>query len=378
MDTRTLVRACADAGMASSSARTPNRAWALSRCIGVMTPGPAQSCGLPCSWTMRAMVLERPGSPLVEADRSEPEPGPGQLLLDVAACGVCRTALHLLAGEVDVPRLPIVPGHQIVGRVIKAGPGAGVHPGRRVGVPWLGWTCGSCRFCLSGRENLCVRARFTGRDIHGGYAERSVADVRYCLRLPDELDDLAAAPLLCGGLIGYRALRFAGDAERVGLYGFGAAAHLIAQVAVWQGRRVFAFTRGGDEAGQEFARALGAEWAGASGEVPPEPLDAAIVFAPVGALVLDALRACDRGASVICAGIHMSDLPPIPYADLWHERSVRSVANLTRHDGEEFLAVAPQVPVRSQVTPYALEAANEALDDLRHGRFEGAAVLEIA
>jgi propanol-preferring alcohol dehydrogenase len=268
-------------------------------------------------------------------------------------------------------------GHQIVARVVKAGPGAAVRPGRRVGVPWLGWTCGTCRFCLSGRENLCVRARFTGRDIHGGYAERAVADVRYCLRLPDELEDLDAAPLLCGGLIGYRALRMAGDAERLGLYGFGASAHLIAQVAVWERRRVFAFTRPGDERGQDFARSLGAEWAGASGDLPPEPLDAAIIFAPVGGLVLDALRACDRGGRVICAGIHMSDLPPIPYADLWQERSIQSVANLTRRDGEEFLALAPQVPVRSQITRYALEEANEALDDLRHGRFQGAAVLEI-
>ena len=326
---------------------------------------------------MRAMVLEAPGRPLVEVDRSEPEPGPGQLLLDVAACGVCRTDLHLLDGEVEVPRTPLVLGHQIVARVVKAGPGAAMRPGRRVGVPWLGWTCGTCRFCLSGRENLCVRARFTGRDIHGGYAERTVADARYCLHLPDDLDDVEAAPLLCGGLIGYRALRMAGDAERLGFYGFGAAAHLIAQVAVWQQRRVFAFTRAGDERTQDFARSLGAEWAGAAGEAPPEPLDAAIIFAPVGALVLDALRACDRGGAVICAGIHMSDLPPIPYAALWHERQIRSVANLTRRDGEEFLAVAAQVPVRSQVARYPLEHANEALDDLRHGRFEGAAVLEI-
>ena len=326
---------------------------------------------------MRAMVLDAPGRPLVAVERPEPTPGPGQLLLDVAACGVCRTDLHLLDGEVDVPRLPIVLGHQIVGRVVKAGPGAAVKPGRRVGVPWLGWTCGTCRFCTSNRENLCIRARFTGRDIHGGYAERTVADVRYCLRLPDELEDLDAAPLLCGGLIGYRALRMAGDAERLGLYGFGASAHLIAQVAVWEERRVFAFTREGDERGQAFARSLGAEWAGASGDTPPEPLDAAIIFAPVGALVLDALRACDRGGTVICAGIHMSDLPPIPYADLWHERSIRSVANLTRRDGEEFLSLAHRVPVRSQVTRYALEDANTALDDLRHGRFEGAAVLEV-
>src|SRR4051812_20505079 len=323
------------------------------------------------------MVLEAPGRPLELADRSDPAPGPGQVLIDVAACGVCRTDLHLLDGEVEVPRLPIVPGHQIVGRVRKAGPGAAIHPGTRVGVPWLGWTCGSCRFCTSKRENLCVRARFTGRDIHGGYAEHAVADVRYCLRLPDGLGDMDAAPLLCGGLIGYRALRFAGDAERLGLYGFGAAAHLIAQVAVWQGRRVFAFTREGDATGQQFARSLGAEWAGASGDAPPEPLDAALIFAPVGGLVLDALRASDRGAAIVCAGIHMSDLPPIPYADLWQERSIRSVANLTRHDGEEFLRVAEEVPVRSRVTRYALTDANDALDDLRHGRFEGAAVLQV-
>jgi propanol-preferring alcohol dehydrogenase len=326
---------------------------------------------------MRAMVLEAPGRPLALADRPDPSPGPGQLLLDVAACGVCRTDLHLLDGEVPVPRLPVVLGHQIVARVAKAGPGAAMWPGTRVGVPWLGWTCGSCHFCTSGRENLCIRARFTGRDIHGGYAEHTVADVRYCLRLPDDLDDISAAPLLCAGLIGFRALRLAGDGERLGLYGFGAAAHLIAQVAIWEGRRVYAFTRAGDEKGQEFARSLGVEWAGASGDTPPEPLDAALIFAPVGALVLNALRACDRGGAVVCAGIHMSELPPIPYEDLWHERSVRSVANLTRHDGEEFLGLAPRVPVRSTVTRYPLEAANEALDDLRHGRFEGAAVLEI-
>ena len=240
-------------------------------------------------------------------------------------------------------------------------------------------TCepGATCFCTSGRENLCVRARFTGRDIHGGYAERAVADARYCLLLPDDLDDLAAAPLLCGGLIGYRAYRMAGYAERIGLYGFGASAHLITQLAVWEERRVFAFTRAGDEKGQEFARSLGAEWAGASGDEPPEPLDAALIFAPVGALVLDALRACDRGAPVICAGIHMSDLPPIPYADLWHERSIRSVANLTRRDGEDFLALSSQVPVRARVTRYALAEANEALADLRAGRFEGAAVLDV-
>src|SRR4051812_48807433 len=234
---------------------------------------------------MRAMVLEAPGRPLVEVERPDPTPGPGQLLLDVAACGVCRTDLHLLDGEVEVPRTPIVLGHQIVGRVLKAGRGAAIKPGHRVGVPWLGWTCGTCRFCLSGRENLCIRARFTGRDIHGGYAERAVADVRYCLRLPDELEDIDAAPLLCGGLIGYRALRMVGDAERLGLYGFGASAHLIARGGVGGGRRVFAFTRPGDGRGQDFARSLGGEWGGASGDAPPEPLDAAIIFAPVGALV---------------------------------------------------------------------------------------------
>ncbi len=296
---------------------------------------------------MRAMVLEAPGRPLALADRDDPLPGPGQLLIDVSCCGVCRTDLHLLDGEVDVPRTPVVLGHQIVGRVAKAGPGAGLRRGTRVGVPWLGWTCGTCRFCTTGRENLCIRARFTGRDIHGGYAEHAVADVRYCLRLPDELADLEAAPLLCGGLIGYRA-------------------------------RVFAFTRPGDDATQAFARSLGVEWAGATGDEPPDQLDAALVFAPVGAVVLDALRACDRGGTVVCAGIHMSDLPPIPYADLWLERSIKSVANLTRRDGEEFLGLAPEVPVRSTVTVYPLEQANEALDDLRHGRFEGAAVLQVA
>src|SRR4051794_3193653 len=289
---------------------------------------------------MRAMVFEAPGRPLVAADLPRPDPAEGQALVRVLACGVCRTDLHLLDGEVDVPAPPRVLGHQIVGRVVAGD----AEPGARMGVPWLGWTCGECRFCVTGRENLCLRARFTGRDIDGGYAQLTLADARYCFALPDDLDDLAAAPLLCAGLIGYRALRLAGDGERLGLYGFGAAAHLIAQVAVWQGRRVFAFTRAGDEAAQELALSLGAVWAGASGETPPEPLDAALIFAPVGGLVLDALRACDRGGSVVCAGIHMSDLPPIPYADLWHERSIRSVANLTRRDGEEFLALAPRVP----------------------------------
>lgn len=324
---------------------------------------------------MRAMLLDAPHRPLRAADVPEPAaPGPGQVLIEVATCGVCRTDLHLLDGEVDVPDPPVVPGHQIVGRVLA---GAGFEPGARVGVPWLGWTCGECRFCTSGRENLCPRARFTGRDIDGGFAQRTVADARFCFALPDGIDDLHAAPLLCAGLIGLRALRLAGDPERVGLYGFGASAHLIGQVAVWEGRRVFAFTRPGDDAGQAFARTLGAEWAGSSEDAPPEPLDAAIVFAPVGPLVVTALRALDRGGVVVCAGIHMSDIPAFPYADLWEERQIRSVANLTRRDGEELLALAPRVPLRPTVTPYALERANEALDDLRHGRFEGAAVLVV-
>jgi len=324
---------------------------------------------------MRAMLLDAPHRPLRAADVPEPvAPGPGQVLIEVATCGVCRTDLHLLDGEVDVPDPPVVPGHQIVGRVLA---GAGFEPGARVGVPWLGWTCGECRFCTSGRENLCPRARFTGRDIDGGFAQRTVADARFCFALPDGIDDLHAAPLLCAGLIGLRALRLAGDPERVGLYGFGASAHLIGQVAVWEGRRVFAFTRPGDDAGQAFARTLGAEWAGSSEDAPPEPLDAAIVFAPVGPLVVTALRALDRGGVVVCAGIHMSDIPAFPYADLWEERQIRSVANLTRCDGDELLALAPQVPLRPTVTPYSLERANEALDDLRHGRFEGAAVLVV-
>jgi len=323
---------------------------------------------------MRAMLFEAPGRPLRPADLPEPEPQPGQVLLDVHACGVCRTDLHLLDGEVDVPHPPVVLGHQIVGRVLG---GDGFEPGTRVGVPWLGWTDGTCRFCASGRENLCPQARFTGRDMDGGFAERAVADARFCFALPDGLDDLHVAPLLCAGLIGYRALRLAGDAERVGLYGFGASAHLLCQVAAWQGRRVFAFTRPGDTEGQAFARSLGAEWAGGSDEAPPEPLDAALIFAPAGPLVTTALRALERGGVVVCAGIHMSDIPSFPYDDLWLERQIRSVANLTRKDGEELLALAPQVPLRTTVTPYPLERANEALDDLRHGRFEGAAVLRI-
>jgi propanol-preferring alcohol dehydrogenase len=324
---------------------------------------------------MMAMLLEAPHRPLRLAEMPEPRvSGRGQVLLEVAACAVCRTDLHLLDGEVSVPDPPVIPGHQIVGRVLE---GDGFDVGARVGVPWLGWTCGVCRFCTSGRENLCPRARFTGRDIDGGFAERTVADARFCFPLPEGLDDLHVAPLMCGGLIGYRALRLAGDAERVGLYGFGASAHLLCQVAAWEGRRVFAFTRPGDVEAQAFARSLGAAWAGGSDEAPPEPLDAALIFAPAGPLVPVALRALERGGVVVCAGIHMSDIPGFPYADLWQERSIRSVANLTRRDGEELLALAPRVPLRTTVTPYPLERTNDALEDLRAGRFEGAAVVSL-
>jgi alcohol dehydrogenase, propanol-preferring len=298
--------------------------------------------------------------------------------LNVRACAVCRTDLHIVDGELADPKLPLVLGHQIVGLVSEVGKDASrFSVGERVGVPWLGWTDGSCRFCRSGRENLCDRARFTGFQIDGGFAEETVADERYCLRMSESYSDLQVAPLLCAGLIGYRALMMTGDAERLGLYGFGASAHIIVQVARWQSRRVFAFTRAGDEEGQQFARSLGAEWAGSSTERPPEELDAAIIFAPVGALVPAALRALAKGGSVVCAGIHMSDLPAMPYELLWGERSVRSVANLTRADGEEFLALAPQVPVRAHVQTYALEDANDALEDLRAGRLQGTAVLTL-
>jgi propanol-preferring alcohol dehydrogenase len=324
---------------------------------------------------MRAMVLTRPGEPLVERDIPVPQPADGQVLLRVRACGVCRTDLHLLDGEVEVSSPPVVLGHQIVGEVVEAR--ADVEPGARIGVPWLGWTDGECGFCTSGRENLCDNARFTGRDIDGGYAEYAVADARFCFPIPDGYEDLQAAPLLCAGLIGFRALRLAGDGERLGLYGFGASAHIICQVAVGQGRRVFAFTRGEDEAGQAFARELGAEWAGDSLSRPPEELDAAIIFAPAGALVPAALRASAKGATVVCAGIHMSDIPSFPYELLWEERVLRSVANLTRSDGREFLELAPRVPVCTEVTPYPLARANEALTDLREGRFRGAAVLVV-
>jgi propanol-preferring alcohol dehydrogenase len=310
------------------------------------------------------MVLEAPGTPLVPSELDRPAPGEGTLLLRVRACGVCRTDLHVVDGELERPKLPLVPGHQIVGEA---------EDGRRVGVPWLGWTCGACRFCASGRENLCDRARFTGYDLDGGYAEWAVADERYCFPIPDGFGDLEAAPLLCAGLIGYRSLRLAGDGERLGLYGFGAAAHIVAQVARAEGRRVFAVTREGDDEAQTFARSLGAEWAGAG--APPEELDAAIIFAPAGELVPAALAAAAKGGIVVCAGIHMSDIPSFPYELLWGERTVRSVANLTRRDGEEFLALAPRVPVRTEVETFPLERANEALAKLRAGDVRGALVL---
>jgi alcohol dehydrogenase, propanol-preferring len=319
------------------------------------------------------MVLHAPRSALVPAELSAPEPGPGELLLEVAACGICRTDLHVVDGELPRPKLPLVPGHQIVGRVVEGG--ERFAAGERVGVPWLGWTCGECRYCRSGRENLCDRARFTGYDRDGGFAALAAADERFCFALPDGYPDLQAAPLLCAGLIGYRTLRLAGDAERVGLYGFGAAAHIVCQVARHQGRRVFAFTRADDRDAQAFALELGAEWAGDALGPPPEELDAALVFAPAGELVPAALTAVAKGGAVVCGGIHMSDVPAMPYELLWGERTLRSVANLTRADGEEFLALAPRVPVRTEVETQPLEEANEALERLREGRIRGAAVL---
>jgi len=324
------------------------------------------------------MLLERPRAPLERRDIPDPVPGPGQVLLRVRACAVCRTDLHIIAGDLRDPKLPLVLGHEIVGTVAARGENATRFPvGARVGVPWLGWTCGECRYCRSNRENLCVRARFTGYQIDGGYAEYCVADERYCLLLPDAYDDVHAAPLLCAGLIGYRALRAAGEAATLGLYGFGASAHLIAQVAASQGRRVFAFTRPGDTPSQEFALQLGAEWAGGSDRSPPVELDAAILFAPVGALVPAALRAVAKGATVVCAGIHMTDIPSFPYDILWGERVVRSVANLTRRDGEEFLALAPRVPVHTDVEAMPLDEAGEAVRRLRAGAVHGAVVLTI-
>jgi alcohol dehydrogenase, propanol-preferring len=325
------------------------------------------------------MVLDAPGRPLRGADLPTPKPAPGQVLMAVSVCGVCRTDLHVVDGELPDPKLPLVPGHQIVGQVVETGAGVErFEPGRRVGIPWLGWTDGDCRFCRAGRENLCEQARFTGHDLDGGYAEYAAADERFCFPLPEGYPDPQAAPLLCAGLIGYRSLRLAGEAERLGLYGFGASAHIVSQVARHEGRRVFAFTRPGDEVGQDFARELGAEWAGAASDRPPEELDAAIIFAPVGELVPTALAAVGRGGVVVCAGIHMSDIPSFPYELLWEERVLRSVANLTRRDGEEFLRLAPEIPVRTEVELHPLGAANEALARLRAGAVRGAAVLEVA
>jgi len=327
---------------------------------------------------MRAMVFDGAGTPLREAELEQPVPAPGQVRLRVRGCGVCRTDLHIVDGELAEPKLPLVLGHQIVATVAELGPGANrFERGELVGVPWLGWTCGRCRYCRSGRENLCDNARFTGYTIDGGYAEETVADERFCFPLPDGYGGLQAAPLLCAGLIGYRSLRLAGEAERIGLYGFGAAAHIICQVARAQGRRVFAFTRPGDESSQAFARSLGAEWAGSSSERPPEPLDAAIIFAPVGALVPVALAAVAKGGSVVCAGIHMSDIPSFPYDLLWEERLVRSVANLTREDAETFMALAREVPLRTEVDVFPLAAANEALARLRSGAVNGAVALAV-
>jgi propanol-preferring alcohol dehydrogenase len=325
---------------------------------------------------MIAMCFAGPGQPLRRADRPVPDPGPDQILIRVCACGVCRTDLHVVDGELPHPKPAVVPGHEIVGTVVKTGERVErVAAGQRVGVPWLGWTCGVCRYCRSGRENLCDNPGFTGYTLDGGYAEYTVADHRYCFPLPDAYTDAEAAPLLCAGLIGYRSLVLAGDAERLGIYGFGAAAHIVAQVARHQGRQVFAFTRPGDAEAQQFARALGAAWAGNSTQLPPDELDAAIIFAPAGPLVPAALRAVAKGGTVVCGGIHMSDIPTFPYRLLWGERVVRSVANLTRRDGEEFLALAPRVPVRTAVQTFPLGDANEALRRLREGRIHGAAVL---
>ncbi|NJD11564.1 MAG: zinc-dependent alcohol dehydrogenase family protein [Gemmatimonadetes bacterium] len=324
---------------------------------------------------MRAMVLETSPGRLVARELPIPTPGPGQVRIQVEACGICRTDLHVIDAELTEPKLPLVPGHQVVGCVDALGAGVdGLQLGQRVGVPWLGWTCGECSYCRSGAENLCDRARFTGYTLDGGFAEHAVADVRYAFPVGAG-DAVATAPLLCAGLIGYRTLRFAGDAQRIGIYGFGAAAHIIAQVCAWQGRLVYAFTRPGDRAAQQFAAELGAVWVGSSDESPPEPLDAALLFAPAGETVPAALRAVRKGGVVVCGGIHMSDIPSFPYASLWGERSIRSVANLTRADGEEFLALAPRVPVRTVTTTYPLAAAQRALDDLRAGRLQGAGVI---
>jgi propanol-preferring alcohol dehydrogenase len=325
---------------------------------------------------MRAMRLHSIGSPLVADELPVPGPKHGQLLVKIAACAVCRTDLHVVDGELTEPKLPLVPGHEIVGRVEEKGDGVtDFQVGDRVGIPWLGWTCGECEYCTSGRENLCERARFTGYTIDGGCAEFTVADARFVFRIPDRFDDVPAAPLLCAGLIGYRSLRKSGDPKRLGIYGFGAAAHIVAQVARYEGREIFAFTRRGDTEAQEFARDLGACWAGGSDAAPPEELDAAIIFAPIGALVPAALRVVKRGGTVVCGGIHMSEIPAFPYRDLWHERTISSVANLTRRDGEEFLALAARIPIRTETETFRLEQANEALEALRSGKLRGAAVL---
>ncbi len=327
---------------------------------------------------MRAMLFDAPGRMLRLAELPVPTAGRGEVLVRIAACAVCRTDVHVVDGELPHPALPLVPGHEIVGAVVAHGAGVSAPPlGTRVGIPWLGWTCGTCDFCSSGRENLCDRARFTGYTLPGGYAEFVACDARFCFPIPDGFSDVQAAPLLCAGLIGYRALRMAGAAAHLGIYGFGAAAHIVAQVARFQGRTLYAFTRHGDVQAQNFARSLGAAWAGDSHEAPSRALDAAIIFAPVGALVPAALRAVAKGGTVVCGGIHMSDIPAFPYDLLWGERIVRSVANLTRHDGEEFLALAARIPVRSEAVEYPLERANEALSDLREGRLRGAAVLRV-
>jgi len=322
------------------------------------------------------MILEKAGEPLRLRDAAISKPGLGQVLVRVSACAVCRTDLHILDGELDRPKLPLVPGHEIVGRIEEMGPGCQrFHIGCRVGIPWLGWTCGVCEHCRAGRENLCAEARFTGYTIDGGYAEFTLADERFCFALPEDYDDVSCAPLLCAGLIGYRCLRKTGDARSIGLYGFGAAAHIIIQVARYEGRAIYGFTREGDAVAQDFARSLGAAWAGSSDESPPRPLDAAIIFAPIGALVPKALRALRKGGIVVCGGIHMSDIPSFPYRDLWEERTICSVANLTRRDGEEFFALAPEVPVHTHTETFPLEAANDALSRLRSGALSGAAVL---
>jgi propanol-preferring alcohol dehydrogenase len=326
---------------------------------------------------MRAMLLEKPRQHLQLREVPKPSPRAEQLIVRVTACAVCRTDLHVVDGELPNPKCPLIPGHEIVGRIVEIGEEVqGFRVGERVGIPWLGWTCGTCEYCRSGRENLCDDAKFTGYTLDGGYAEFVAADARFCFRLPEQMEDVAAAPLLCAGLIGYRSLVKAGDARRLGIYGFGAAAHIVAQVARFQGRKVYAFTRPGDKAAQEFARRQGTHWAGPSDGSPPEPLDAAIIFAPVGGLVPLALRAVAKGGAVVCGGIHMSDIPAFPYRDLWEERSICSVANLTRRDGEEFFRLATRVPIQTETQEFPLQEANEALARLREGRLEGAAVLK--